>query len=35
MHQRAVFKEYQNRNKLKIPRKELEARTQIIDLLRK
>ena len=32
---RKIFKEYQNRNKLKIPARELNARTDNIDLLRK
>ena len=32
---RRIFKEYQNRNKLKIPARELNARTNNIDLLRK
>ena len=31
---RTIFKEYQNRNKLKIPPEELKARTRNIDLLR-
>ena len=34
-HLRMIFKEYQNRNKLKIPPEELKARTKNIDLLRK
>ena len=33
--QRSVFKEYQNRNKLKIAPDELRARTERIDILRK
>ena len=31
---RTVFKEYQNRNKLKLPPEEIKARTRTIDLLR-
>ena len=34
-HQRTIFKEYQSRNKLKIPPDELKARTDVNDILRK
>ena len=34
-YNRSIFKEYQSRNKLKIPPDELKARTERIDILRK